>query len=607
MSGWSRILAVLILGCAPWPLVLAGEWHFSSVDRVVAVGDVHGAYDALVDTLQAAGVIDAELAWTGGRTHLVSTGDLLDRGPESRRVMDLMMRLETESRLAGGRVHQLLGNHEVMNLIGDLRYVADEEYAAFIDGETAAEREFWYRRFLDSRPAGSAESTARSEFDDLAPPGFFGHRRAFRRDGKYGAWLLQKPFMVVINETLFVHGGVPPYVTAHGLAGVNGVLKQDLVGYVTRVEVLEDQRVLSPVDRFKARPAMLEEKLLAKGLQADTRHSIERLLELGRSPLHGPAGPTWYRGTAACNRLVEGDALLAAFAKVGAKRVVVGHTTTTTRQVQQRADGRVVEIDTGMLKETYEGSGNALVIAGDNLTVVSQDGESVCAPIAHPVRVGHESLAIDDAALANVLAAGDVVEMSSVAGTWKLLQVTGGDTTVFALFRPSPEDGRFAPELAAYRLDRALQLGMVPVTVRREVAGVRGTLQFLPENAVTERTRVVRGEGQRAPCSLPKQMGAMRVFDRLIHNPARSPASILYDPDDWLLILTDHEQSFGKDSEPSVYPGDAEFGTGDEWRAALRELDDETLAAFLGDVLDEDRLIALRDRRDALLRTRLEP
>ncbi len=163
----------------PVSSVLADEWHFSDVDRIVAVSDVHGAYDALVATLQTSKVIDDSLAWSGGKTHFVIIGDVLDRGPESRRVMDLIMRLEREAIRAGGRVHQLLGNHEVMNLIGDLRYVSIPEYAAFSDDEAAEEREQWYQRFRRSQPADADELTVRSEFDEKAPPGFFGHRRAF--------------------------------------------------------------------------------------------------------------------------------------------------------------------------------------------------------------------------------------------------------------------------------------------------------------------------------------------------------------------------------------------------------------------------------------------
>ena len=123
----SRVLFLLLCLSVFWSLVHADEWHYENVERIVAIGDVHGAYDALLETLQVAEVIDSELAWSGGKTHLVFTGDLLDRGAQSRRVMDLVMRLEKEARRRGGRVHLLLGNHEVMNLNGDLRYVAEEE------------------------------------------------------------------------------------------------------------------------------------------------------------------------------------------------------------------------------------------------------------------------------------------------------------------------------------------------------------------------------------------------------------------------------------------------------------------------------------------------
>ncbi len=228
MREQSKWLALLLLCCVPFSSALADEWHFSGVKRIVAVSDIHGAYDALIATLQESDVIDDSLAWSGGKTHLVITGDLLDRGPESRRAMDLIIRLEQEAPIAGGRVHQLLGNHEVMNLIGDLRYVSDEEYAAFLDIESVDERERWYQRFRDSKPADSDESAVRWEFDEKAPPGYFGHRRAFRHDGMYGKWLLKKPLMIVINDTAFVHGGVPTYVSYHGLTCVNVALKDDL-------------------------------------------------------------------------------------------------------------------------------------------------------------------------------------------------------------------------------------------------------------------------------------------------------------------------------------------------------------------------------------------
>ena len=101
------------------------------VDRVVAVGDIHGDYEQFVKVLASAGLIDGNGNWTGGKTHLVQTGDILDRGPDSRAVMDLLIKLQQQAAQAGGGVHCLIGNHEAMNVYGDRRYVSPGEYAAF--------------------------------------------------------------------------------------------------------------------------------------------------------------------------------------------------------------------------------------------------------------------------------------------------------------------------------------------------------------------------------------------------------------------------------------------------------------------------------------------
>jgi hypothetical protein len=600
LLGWSRFLALLICFGMPWLPVRADEWHYEGVKRNVAIGDIHGAYGALVTTLQNADVIDSELAWSGGKNHLVSTGDMLDRGPESRLVMDLIIRLEHEALGAGGRVHLVLGNHEVMNLIGDLRYVADEEYAAFLDVETPKEREKWYRLYRQSKPVDSDEARVRSEFDAKAPPGYFGHRRAFRADGVYGRWLLEKPLMVVVNDTVFVHGGVPPFVADHGLDGVNVGLKNDLLKYVTLRASLEDELIMSPIDRFKEIPITLVEENTKGLIPEEFDDSVQSVVELSSSPLHKPAGPTWYRGTASCNQLIEGDALNLALEKIDANRVVMGHTYTVTRQIQQRMDGRVVEIDTGMLKSTYKGSGNALIIKGDALSVINQGGEDLL-PIDHPIRVGHESIAIDDGGLADILMNGDIHEVETDGAAWKLVYVTGEAHSVFAYFRELPKDVHYVPELAAYKLDRMLQLGMVPVTVRRSIAGHSGTLQYVPTDAITERERVVNGAGDGMPCLLDKQIGAMHVFDALIHNATRTPSSMIYSPDDWLLVLIDHENAFTTDVGQPARLNELELAIGDEWRMALKELDEEFLREELSDVLDERRLAALGSRRDALL------
>src|ERR1700687_5551053 len=104
---------------------------FKDVRRIVAIGDVHGDYQRLMELLRTATLVDAKGAWTGGATHLVLTGDMVDRGDHSAQVLDLLMDLEPKARKAGGRVHALIGNHEAMDLYGDLRYVTREDFAGF--------------------------------------------------------------------------------------------------------------------------------------------------------------------------------------------------------------------------------------------------------------------------------------------------------------------------------------------------------------------------------------------------------------------------------------------------------------------------------------------
>ena len=127
----------------------AAQDVWTGVERVIAVGDVHGDYEQLVGVLQSAGVIDQEGKWIGGKTHLVQTGDMLDRGPDSRKVMDLLIRLQEEASKTGGRVHVLIGNHEAMNIYGDLRYVSVGQLrAVFTDGNSEKE----IRRTLPETP-----------------------------------------------------------------------------------------------------------------------------------------------------------------------------------------------------------------------------------------------------------------------------------------------------------------------------------------------------------------------------------------------------------------------------------------------------------------------
>lgn len=106
-------------GCQLAPLAV----KVAATGRVVAIGDLHGDFEAARDALRAAGVIDAGDHWSGGTTTLVQTGDVLDRGDGESQILALLERLAAEAPKAGGQVVQLLGNHELMNGAHDFRYV----------------------------------------------------------------------------------------------------------------------------------------------------------------------------------------------------------------------------------------------------------------------------------------------------------------------------------------------------------------------------------------------------------------------------------------------------------------------------------------------------
>ena len=112
--------------------------------RIVAVGDLHGDYDAWVAIARNAGVTDASGHWAGGTTVLVQMGDVVDRWTDSLKIIRSLQQLQKEAPRKGGKVIVILGNHEAMNLLGDNRYTTAGEYAAFVDGQSSARRDRIY-------------------------------------------------------------------------------------------------------------------------------------------------------------------------------------------------------------------------------------------------------------------------------------------------------------------------------------------------------------------------------------------------------------------------------------------------------------------------------
>ena len=592
-------------------LLLAGavgaadsDFRFDDVRRVVVFADVHGAYQELVSVLREAAVIDESLHWRGNDTHLVSLGDLLDRGPDSRKVLDLLMRLELEARDAGGAVHVLLGNHEVMNIVGDLRYVSGAEYAAFAGSDDDRLREEAWQLVHEQEPA-----TLRADFDSMFPGGYFAHRRAFSPTGRYGAWLLMKPFLLTINDTAFVHAGLPEMVARLGLEATNQTLHSELAEYLRSWRAIETELTLARPVSFLERP----ETVAGRGAEQQSKS----LLAMQGAEVFTPKGPTWFRGQALCYPYTEAENLDGALTKLGVSRVVVGHSVSPTGRALSRFDGRVILLDTGMLAPIYKGSPAALIFNDDRWSVAYTDrpGQRL-QPEVLSRTVGPRPAGLDDDALEQWLEQAEVVGIEELdAGITNPQRVTlrkdgvelravfkqlSTDFGIRERSRALNESDRFEYDIAAYKLDRLLGLDMVPVTVSRTIDGRRGILQFWVDDSISLRTMLEQKLQPAGWCDVAPQYNLMNVFDILIHNTDRTQENALLTRE-WMLVLIDHSRAFPTYLKRPrlLYLGEMQVPPALAER--LMTLNREMLQQALGAWLHRRQIDALLKRRDELL------
>jgi hypothetical protein len=599
-----RKLGMLVTGIGLLSVAAAQEpWQFEDVQRFVAVSDIHGAYDAFETIIRKAGVVDEQLAWVGGSDHLVVVGDVLDRGPDSRRALDLIMRLQNEATAAGGRVDMVLGNHEIMNMVGDLRYVSDAEYAAFAEDETVEMRSAAIERI----PLSDEEDpeAARAELDAGIPQGFFAHREAFSPDGRYGSWLLEQPFLVAINDWAFVHGGLAEASRGLGADELNRTLAEQVHDYSIALGALIDAGILSPTDDFYEQPSLLsayEDRLEANGEAwpegMDVAANIVR--DLNAAFVFNPDSPIWYRGNIGCSSLIEADRLTQTLRTKGVEHLIVGHTPSRDAMVRKRFEDRLYRIDTGMLNAYYGGRASALVVQGASVRALYEDSEVPAEVSVQPREVGRRPADMTQEQLAGFLETAEILSDSELDGRWRAVKLKAGDLELDALFTPAPSRNR-NPDLAAYRLDLTLGLDMVPVTVARTIDGSDGALQYAPPGVITEEDRQQNRGGGSAWCPLTDQFDAMYVFDSLIGNTGRTLDRVRYSADNYQLLLVGHDISFPTSGEKPEHLRSLDLTLSPAWIERLLSLSESYLEENFGDILDRRQRRALLERRDVIL------
>lgn len=380
-----KFVPVVVLACAS---LTAQSWQ--GVGRIVVVGDVHGSYSQFTTVLRQAGLLEAgKDKWAGGTTHLVQLGDVPDRAPDTRRILDLLMDLEKQAKKAGGMVHALIGNHEAMNVYGDLRYTVPEEFESFRRSNSEEIRNEFYRMHeAELRSSGHGPTLTaqyRKQWESQFPLGFLEHRLEFGPNGKYGRWILKHEAVIRINDTLFVHGGISPKYAGKSMAEINDQVRNELTDF----------------------------KRLEGGMVMD------------------PEGPLWYRGLAIAPEAALQPHVNALLAFHGVKRIVVGHTP-TPGAIIPRFDGKVVLADVG-LSVAYGGRLACVVIEGDKLVALHR-GVPLLLPASGAAMLTYLKRAaeIDPAP-------------SPLAGAVRALETSAG--TVTQLAAPDDQPSARPPEL----------------------------------------------------------------------------------------------------------------------------------------------------------------
>lgn len=384
--------AAAVLLCVLSPAAPSITAQTAAPERVVAIADIHGAFDEFTEILTAAGLVDAQRRWAGGKAVFVQTGDVFDRGVGVRPTLDLLMQLEMQAQAAGGRVEPLLGNHEIMNLLHEFRDASPAVWATFADERSEERRRKAYEDEVAAAKRAGTVPPAENVWMDAHPAGFVEYVDAIGPDGRYGRWLRSHKAAVVVGDTLFMHAGISP--DSQGtISDVNASVAREVKAWddaiaqmvrnrlITRYATFKETVMAAVAELERIAAALKEEKPPGDHVTREFVDALQRVTQVGASPLLASAGPMWFRGLA--NGTPESEAQVTALLdRLGVKRVVIGHTPKLPGKIAPQFGGRVFAIDTGMLTAYFKtGQPSALEIKGPEVTAIYRTERQALTPV----------------------------------------------------------------------------------------------------------------------------------------------------------------------------------------------------------------------------------
>ena len=583
-------LVLLVCPAAVSAREIPCEW--SDVEKIVAVGDIHGDYENFLLILKKVGIVNDSLQWIGGETHLVQIGDILDRGPGAKDAFDLLMRLEKESEAAGGMVHVLLGNHEELNITGRSldypSYVTVEQFISFIPEKLLKEKTKEYIKGLPDNERARAESQGLNPSSDGNFRLYWEKlirederaRSAYVRnfDDTYGKWLVRKNTVIKIDDIVFSHAGISEKYSKWKLRDINDQVRSELRHFIQ-----SSNGPMGSVARFN--PKIVYDSL----------------------------SPLWYRGLATSDEHSAEKEVFKTLDRLKARYMVTGHNFFQYGKRSPFLDidgirhfgGRVYNIDTG-INRIYGGLVAALVIDNGTFALRSVDtGQLTSVPLPQQEKEAEASrrqleLFLKSAAIENI---NDLQTLGRTA-PW-IINLKEGNVSRRAIFkyinhpRPDVLFDSYKYELASYELSKYLGLELAPPMVEREIKGLTGSLQIMVENTISEWERREQNLQPKDVKSFEQAMADLRVFENLVYESCENLQDILLDQSISKIYRIDFSQSFAP--EDATFPECQISRCSRSLYQRLLSWDKEKVGALMAPYLNADEIRALNSRRDLIV------
>jgi hypothetical protein len=289
-----------------------------------------------------------------------------------------MMALEKEAAQAGGRVVSLLGNHEMMNIMGDLRYVNPVNYASFADGNSEKRQKAAYEEYVKWRGSHASllaelpqpMEITEAEWMARHPAGFIEQREAFGPKGEYGEWLRGHAAVAQIEGIIFLHGGIHPDLAKTKVDAVNNRIRDEIKAFDASKQYLQNEKLILPFFNLQEINSTLQAEVIAerKSRVFSNNERQAKILEFLRYEDWFSVrvdGPLWFRGYDQWSEEGGAPQVSKVLEAYKARHVVVGHTVQKGGRMRPRFGNKVFLIDTGMLSNYYPGGrASALEICG---------------------------------------------------------------------------------------------------------------------------------------------------------------------------------------------------------------------------------------------------